>query len=209
MATVAQFDHPNLVKLVSSWASVNEIQMMFELMDGSLKDFYTEEENVITHIAQQILMGLSYLRDERIVHRDLKLANVLRNNDDNVKIVDFGSSRRLDIGNMQFILTVLSTIQYCSPEMLQHQLRKIDRLNKSDVWSLGILLLEIYMGHFHFPRIDKLQTYNEIINDFVVPELPNSTSQFRDFVQRCLIRDIDSRASVDDLLGHNFLHMFH
>ena len=64
------------------------------------------------------------------------------------------------------------------------------------------------MGHFPFPRIDKFQTYNEIINDFVVPELPNSTSQFRDFVQRCLIRDVDSRASVDELLGHNFWHMF-
>nr|XP_027075841.1 mitogen-activated protein kinase kinase 4-like [Coffea arabica] len=178
MATVAQFDHPNPMKLVSSWASVTEIQMMFELMDGSLKDFYTDEKNVIAHIAQQILMGLSYLRDKRIVHRYLKLANVLRNNDDNVKIADFGLSRSLDI-------------------------------DKSDVWSLGILLLEIDMGHFLFPRIDKLQTYNEIINDFIVPELPNSTSQFRDFVQRCLIRDIDSRASVDDLLGHNFLHIFH
>ncbi|XP_027075841.2 mitogen-activated protein kinase kinase 5-like [Coffea arabica] len=126
MATVAQFDHPNPMKLVSSWASVTEIQMMFELMDGSLKDFYTDEKNVIAHIAQQILMGLSYLRDKRIVHRYLKLANVLRNNDDNVKIADFGLSRSLDIGNMQFILTVLGTIQYCSPEMLQHQLRKID-----------------------------------------------------------------------------------
>ena len=90
METLAQLHHPNLVELVSGWASVTEIQMMFELMDGSLKDFHTEDENVIADIAQQILTGLSYLRDERIIHRDLKPANVLRNNYGNVKVADFG-----------------------------------------------------------------------------------------------------------------------
>lgn len=107
-----------------------------EQIDGITPRF---SNPVLASISYQILWGLSYLHFERMVHRDVKPANILMNSKGYVKLSDFG------IVATQTSLphtTVVGTIRYMSPE----RLRARPYGSASDIWSVGLVLLECVIG---------------------------------------------------------------
>ena len=119
-------------------------------------------ENVIGQIFWQMLQGLTYLhKEKRAVHRDLKPANVLLNSAGFVKLSDFGISRSLD-ETQALAATYCGTAAYMAPE----------RLNEcgtygfpSDVWSLGLIVLEGLLGRFPYPRASNhFDLINSVVN---------------------------------------------
>lgn len=110
--------------------------LLSEQMEGTTAHFSNQ---VLASISYQLLWGLSYLHFERMVHRDVKPANVLLNSLGYVKLSDFGIvATQTSIPHT----TVVGTVRYMSPE----RLRARPYGSASDVWSVGLVLLECEIG---------------------------------------------------------------
>jgi serine/threonine protein kinase len=110
--------------------------VLHEQMEGTVMRF---SNPVLASISYQLLWGLSYLHFERMVHRDVKPANILMHSDGYVKLSDFGIvAKQTSIPHT----TVIGTIRYMSPE----RLRARPYGSASDVWSVGLVLLECEIG---------------------------------------------------------------
>ncbi|KAJ7766900.1 ste7-like protein [Mycena metata] len=113
-------------------------------LDGIYKKIGPIEIDVVGKVALAVLEGLTYLYDvHRIIHRDIKPSNILFNSEGEVKICDFGVSGEL-VNSIAD--TFVGTSTYMSPERIQGSPYSV----KSDVWSLGISLIEIALGRFPF-----------------------------------------------------------
>ncbi|KAJ7143599.1 ste7-like protein [Mycena crocata] len=138
--------------IISFWGAFladPNICICMEFMDkGSLDGIYKKigpiEIDVVGKVALAVLEGLTYLYDvHRIIHRDIKPSNILCNSQGEIKICDFGVSGEL-INSIAD--TFVGTSTYMSPERIQGAQYTV----KSDVWSLGISLIELALGRFPF-----------------------------------------------------------
>ncbi|KAF5360942.1 hypothetical protein D9756_005079 [Leucocoprinus leucothites] len=112
--------------------------------------------DIVGQVALAVLEGLTYLYDvHRIIHRDIKPSNILCNSSGEIKICDFGVSGEL-INSIAD--TFVGTSTYMSPERIQGAQYTV----KSDVWSLGISLVELALGHFPFAESDSDQDDSDL-----------------------------------------------
>ncbi|EGR32514.1 protein kinase domain protein [Ichthyophthirius multifiliis] len=136
--------HKNIVQLYDVIKTENNLYMIVEYCNqGNLQKYIYNNSQLKEHdlfnIMFQIMEGFQCLHNNNIVHRDLKLLNVLLN-DQSVKIADFGFSKVIETGMEEPILvSFVGTPLYMSPQVLQQQ----SYSSKTDIWSLGILYYEI------------------------------------------------------------------
>ncbi|PNW73552.1 hypothetical protein CHLRE_13g563733v5 [Chlamydomonas reinhardtii] len=169
-------------------------------------------EPVIAHIARQLVAGLTYLhRELKVVHRDIKPSNLLLNGAGEVKISDFGVSGQL-ASSVSNCLSWVGTVTYMSPERIKGDSYSFD----SDLWSLGLTLLECALGRFPYPPPGETGVnlgFWELL-EYIVMEPPPAlpADQFSpalcDFVGQCLQKDAAARPSVTALAAHPFLAMY-
>ena len=161
-----QLHHPHVAQLYEVIATENSIWLVTELCSGGeLFDYLTEKgrasEEEARHIFGQICLAVNYLHEKGIVHRDLKLENVLLDERCRIKLGDFGFTREFDRGS--YLETYCGTTGYASPEMLEGKKYlgpgnpfippRFDRANISpevDVWSLGVILYCLLTGGLPF-----------------------------------------------------------
>ncbi|KAH7100855.1 Pkinase-domain-containing protein [Auriculariales sp. MPI-PUGE-AT-0066] len=140
---------PHIVSFYSAFVQDPNICMCIEFMDkGSLDNIYKKtgaiDIDVVGKIALAVLEGLTYLYEvHHIIHRDIKPSNILVNSKGHIKICDFGVSGEL-INSIAD--TFVGTSTYMSPERIQGAQYTV----KSDVWSLGVSLIELALGRFPF-----------------------------------------------------------
>jgi mitogen-activated protein kinase kinase kinase len=169
------------------------------------------QETLISSYAKQILEGLKYLHDQRIIHKDIKAANILINDSNIVKLADFGSAQQLERtltislrpGNKN--LSIYGSIPWMAPEVI----RQTKYGRKADIWSFGCTILEIAQGkapwsEYNFDNpiaaIMKIGLSDEI------PKMPDNLSiNLKNFIQCCLKRDANQRPHAKELLNHPFL----
>ncbi|RVW14572.1 Mitogen-activated protein kinase kinase 5 [Vitis vinifera] len=202
-------DNPNVVKCHDMYDHAGEIQVLLEHMDGgSLEGTHIADELALSDLAFQILSGLHYLHRRKIVHRDIKPSNLLINARRQVKIADFGVSRIL-AQTMDPCNSSVGTIAYMSPERINTDLNhgRYDGY-AGDIWSLGVSILEFYLGRFPF-AVGRQGDWASLMCAICMsqpPEAPVTASrEFRDFISRCLQRDPAVRWSADKLLRHPFV----
>ncbi|EFJ51614.1 hypothetical protein VOLCADRAFT_73333 [Volvox carteri f. nagariensis] len=211
--------HRNVVKYSAAWFDNGAITIAMEYCDaGSLADLLKRlagpglPEPVIAHIARQLVAGLHYLHKElKVVHRDIKPSNLLLNGKGEVKISDFGVSGQL-ASSVSNCLSWVGTVTYMSPERIKGDSYSFD----SDLWSLGLTLLECALGRFPYPPPGESTGVNlgfwELLEYIVIepaPTLPADqfSPELVDFVAQCLQKDAKARASVTTLAQHPFLKL--
>ncbi|XP_073317482.1 mitogen-activated protein kinase kinase 9-like [Primulina huaijiensis] len=166
-------------------------------------------EQLLSKICHQVLSGLEYLHSHKIIHRDLKPSNILIDSKMEVKISDFGVSkimqRTLDPCN-----SYVGTCAYMSPERFDPDTYGSNYDGYAgDIWSLGLTLLELYMGHFPYLAPGQRPDWATLMCAICFgepPSLPEGASEsFRSFIDCCLQKDSSKRWSATLLLSHPFV----
>ncbi|CAE6169022.1 unnamed protein product [Arabidopsis arenosa] len=208
---------PNLVTSYQSFYDNGAISLILEYMDGgSLADFLKSvkaiPDSYLSAIFRQVLQGLIYLHHDRhIIHRDLKPSNLLINHRGEVKITDFGVSTVMT-NTAGLANTFVGTYNYMSPERIVGNKYG----NKSDIWSLGLVVLECATGKFPYAPPNQEETWTsvfelmEAIVDQPPPALPsgNFSPELSSFISTCLQKDPNSRSSAKELMEHPFLNKY-
>ncbi|GKE00082.1 G-type lectin S-receptor-like serine/threonine-protein kinase SD2-5, partial [Tanacetum coccineum] len=156
--SIGSIHHVNLVRLRGFCASKSQRLLVYEFMSkGSLDQwiYHGDREHVLEwHCRKKIILeiakGLAYLHEEcrhKIIHLDIKPQNILLDNDFNAKVSDFGLSKLIDRNQSQVMTTMRGTPGYLAPEWLGSIITE-----KVDVYSFGIVLLEILCGRKNFDR---------------------------------------------------------
>ena len=165
-----KLNHPNIVKLYDTIISDKNILLIQELVNGiSLRDFYNKEirnqknisENkfkILTLIFKQIFSAFDYIHKKNIIHRDIKLENILLTKNNEIKIIDFGFGLYNPRNYLQKFFC--GTPNYMAPEII---MKKEYDGQKADMWSLGILLYKLFCADFPFKGRDEKDLYRHII----------------------------------------------
>lgn len=208
---------PYVVVCYQSFYENGAVSIILEYMDGgSLADFLKHvkaiPEPYLAAICKQVVKGLWYLHHEKhIIHRDLKPSNLLINHRGEVKITDFGVSAILASTSGQ-ANTFVGTYNYMSPERIigsQYSYR-------SDIWSLGLVLLECALGHFPYSPPHQGEGWTnvyELMETIVDQPPPNAPAdqfspEFCSFISACLQKDPKDRQVANELMTHPFINMF-
>lgn len=186
----------------------NKISVCTEFMDGGSLDLYGKiPQNILGRIAVAVVKGLQYLWDLKIIHRDVKPNNMLVNSNGHVKLCDFGVSIQLV---NSIAKTYVGTNAYMAPERIRGEEYGIH----SDVWSLGLSLVEMLTGHFPYPSNSNMRAEPlppiELLQ-CIVNESPPRLSMdlfgdaLRDFVDICLQKNPKARPTPELLVRHPFI----
>ncbi|KAG5360314.1 MAP kinase kinase MKK1/SSP32 [Yarrowia sp. B02] len=215
---------PHIVKYYGTFLN-DEAASIFIAMEycggGSLDAIYKRVkerggrigEKVLGKVAEGVLKGLSYLHERRIIHRDIKPQNILLDKEGQVKLCDFGVSG--EVVN-SLATTFTGTSYYMAPERILGQPYSVT----SDVWSLGLTIMEV--AQHRFPFISAEQEAREepitpiellsIIVNAPAPELKDEPEEgikwsnaFRHFLLCCLEKDQSKRASPRQMLKHPWM----
>jgi serine/threonine-protein kinase len=150
---VAQLSHPNIVTVIDRGEDDGRQYIVFEYVDGENLKQLIEREGPLPvrralELAAEVGEGLACAHQHGVVHRDVKPQNVLLNGDGRAKVTDFGIARSLDVERgVTQTGTVLGTSNYIAPE--QASGRPVDE--RTDVYSLGVVLFELLTGEVPFP----------------------------------------------------------
>jgi serine/threonine-protein kinase len=217
-----RLDHPNVMHVYGG-EKRSRIYMVMEWCAGrSLRSILDESRDTAesrkvdggripydraVRIAEGVLKALAYIHTNGVVHRDLKPENILVDDNDNIKLIDFGiagdtSARRLTYANFT---TALGTPDYISPEQVKG--KRGD--GRSDIYSMGVILYEMLTGKLPFHGPNPLAAMNDrLLNHPTPPRVaaPSVTPQMQEILYRALERDPKNRYPRAEEFLHDLEH---
>ncbi|XP_043464826.1 dual specificity mitogen-activated protein kinase kinase 3 [Leptopilina heterotoma] len=205
---------PYTVQFYGALFREGDVWICMEVMDMSLDKFYMKvyqngrsiPEDILGNIAFAVVSALHYLYSQlRVIHRDVKPSNILINRKGEVKICDFGISGYL-------VDSVAKTIDagckpYMAPERIDPSGNPSQYDIRSDVWSLGISLVELATGKFPYKTWGTpFEQLKQVVKDDA-PKLPEGqfSDSFEELINKCLMKDYKSRPNYDQLLQQSFI----
>ena len=212
---VKQLDHPNIVKIIEYYSTndnyyvINDYYSYGELFSLIKKDLSEKE---ISYIFYQILSGVFYLHSQKIIHRDLKLENILisraepMNGDDEnkkfytIKIIDFGTAKKFSKTKSESKL--VGTSYYVAPEVLKGKYNE-----KCDIWSIGVLLYMFIVGQPPFNGLANKEVFEKIRNGKFNnnnPRFKAASSEIKDLIRKLLDVHVENRLSAKEALEHKW-----
>nr|XP_048294940.1 STE20-like serine/threonine-protein kinase isoform X2 [Myodes glareolus] len=210
---LASCDHPNIVKLLDAFYYENNLWILIEFCAGGAVDAVMLElerpltESQIQVVCKQTLEALSYLHDNKIIHRDLKAGNILFTLDGDIKLADFGVSAK-NTRTIQRRDSFIGTPYWMAPEVVMCETSKDRPYDyKADVWSLGITLIEMAEIEPPHHELNPMRVLLKIAKSEppTLAQPSKWSSNFKDFLKKCLEKNVDARWTTAQLLQHPFV----
>ncbi|NXH14194.1 SLK kinase, partial [Bucco capensis] len=210
---LASCDHPNIVKLLDAFYYENNLWILIEFCAGGAVDAVMLElerpltEPQIKVVCRQTLQALNYLHENKIIHRDLKAGNILFTLDGDIKLADFGVSAK-NTRTIQRRDSFIGTPYWMAPEVVMCETSKDRPYDyKADIWSLGITLIEMAQIEPPHHELNPMRVLLKIAkSDPPTLAQPSKWSpDFKDFLKKCLEKNVDARWSATQLLQHPFV----
>ena len=228
-------NHPNIVKFINIKETITNFYIIFEYLNGGDLDNFLKKyinkynkpipEKIVKYIIKNVLKGLNSLNSQNIIHRDIKLSNILinyLNNSDltnenilnaEIKIIDFGFAKYLK--QDEFTNSIIGTPFYMDPKILHGYLLEKNEKKylynmKVDIWSIGIMTYYLLLGVFPFNAKNYENLIENIENkEYIFPlnkyEI-NLSKEAINFIENTLNLDDEQRFSSEELLKHNWLN---
>jgi serine/threonine protein kinase len=232
---LSHINHPNIIKFHEVKQTLNNFYLVFDYCNGGnlfncLKKYMKINNNkpftqeIVQYLMKQIVSCLQYLHSNKIIHRDLKLENILidfENEEDknnlnllkcNVKIIDFGFARYLK--NDSLANSLLGTYLNMDPQILNAiENKKNEKKNesfgydeKADIWSLGTICYEMLMGSPLF-NVNNYEDLKKKVDNgnYNIPNYLQLSIEAILFLNSMLQYDPNLRAEINSLAKHKFL----
>ncbi|KAM6443362.1 STE20-like serine/threonine-protein kinase isoform 3-T3 [Liasis olivaceus] len=210
---LASCDHPNIVKLLDAFYYENNLWILIEFCAGGAVDAVMLElerpltEPQIRVVCRQTLEALHYLHENKIIHRDLKAGNILFTLEGDIKLADFGVSAK-NTRTIQRRDSFIGTPYWMAPEVVMCETSKDRPYDyKADVWSLGVTLIEMAEIEPPHHELNPMRVLLKIAKS-EPPSLAQPSkwsADFKDFLKKCLEKNVDARWNTPELLQHPFV----
>ncbi|KAK3815531.1 MAG: kinase-like domain-containing protein [Linnemannia gamsii] len=209
VAILKKLHHPNIVKLyeVLDVSAEDSMYMVFEfcekgvLMPVSLTEKY---ENVFSDaecrdVFQQMILGIEYLHEHDIIHRDIKPDNLLRSGDGTVKIVDFGVSEMFNKKGDDLTKKSAGSPAFMAPELCRHDHGEVSG-RATDVWSMGVTLFCVRFGILPYVSESILEMHRVIREEeYSIPNEETEDPRFVALIRKVLEKDPAKRITIEQL----------
>ena len=201
-----KLSHPCIASLDSYFQDRENYYIVMEYAKGeTLLNYINRNQGVvklsiIRRVSVQLVSVIYYLHNiVKIVHRDIKLENIIIDGNYNIKLIDFGLSKELD-SEHSLMNTLCGSQAYIAPEFIG----KEQYTNAADIWSLGVVIYALAVGALPFYDLNTDKMYYMI--QYQEPFFPNAINEdLRKFVCSLLTKDQAKRPSAADLLNAKFI----
>lgn len=193
-------NHPNIITYYKIYDFQGEIWLIMEILDFTLTNTLSVSNPlphpIINYVFCEILKALSFMHSRHRIHRDLKSDNIMMDFRGNVKLADMGFAVQLT-EERQARMTLAGTPCWIAPEMVLRN--PYD--TRLDIWSLGVVLIELFEGEPPNLRLKQPAIFEKIMNGGVCPAHPeNIPDAYKSVLDSCLSQDPGGRKSADELL---------
>ncbi|KAG8076557.1 hypothetical protein GUJ93_ZPchr0006g43086 [Zizania palustris] len=193
--------HRNVVQFIGACTRQPNLYIVTDFMSGGSVHDYLHKKNCafklpeLLRVATDIAKGMNYLHQNNIIHRDLKTANLLMDENKVVKVADFGVSRVKDQSGVMTAET--GTYRWMAPEVIEH--KPYD--HKADVFSFGIVLWELLTGKIPYEYLTPLQAAIGVVQKGIRPTIPKDTHpNLAELLQKCWHADPAERPGFSQIL---------
>ncbi|KAL2502960.1 Protein kinase superfamily protein [Forsythia ovata] len=206
-----KINHPNIIRLHDMIEEPDKLYIILEYCKGGDLSMYIQQhvgripEVTAKHFMQQLAAGLKVLRENNLIHRDLKPQNLLLSTDDEnsvLKIADFGFARSLQPRGLAE--TLCGSPLYMAPEIMQ--LQKYDA--KADLWSVGAIQFQLVTGKTPFTGNNQIQLLQNIMKSTELqfpPDAENLSPDCMDLCRKLLRRNPVERLTFEEFFNHPYL----
>ncbi|KAI4327800.1 hypothetical protein L6164_020218 [Bauhinia variegata] len=193
--------HKNVVQFIGACTQPPNLCIVTEFMSrGSVYDFLHKQRGVfklpsLLKVAIDVSKGMNYLHQNNIIHRDLKTANLLMDENEVVKVADFGVAR---VQTQSGVMTAeTGTYRWMAPEVIEH--KPYDQ--RADVFSFGIVLWELLTGELPYSFLTPLQAAVGVVQKDLRPTIPkNAHPRLSELLQRCWQKTPLERPNFSEIL---------
>lgn len=201
---LAQLNHDHIIKVFDFGTFNNYFYISFEYFPGqNLRKALASNNYSVTDklsLLKQLVKAINVAHKSKIIHRDLKPENVLVNNELTLKLADFGLAHVDDETRLTMQNALIGTPAYMSPEQINGE----DISVKSDIFSLGIIIYELFTGSHPFMGKDAAETLKNILKGYtnrLAAEVRSLPTELQEIISGCLQKEPSNRfKSIDEII---------